>query len=216
MKLAKLLFLETKISEIPKITSFEDINQFIVNKNLKYIGEGSTRIVYELNNLQVIKFPIAEENIEQNLVEANTYKCLGSKFAAQIFSYDSNGFWLIMEKVKPLSESEFKNKINNLLGFELEYHSIKTKFNIDDFTELPFNMELADALIPYNQPQKNLHKILCEHSKWFREFNNKIVECKVHGKDLGYDNFGLRNNGLVLIDYAFELSDMDAEDADLC
>ena len=216
MKLKKILFESLSISDIPHISSFEDANQFIIDNNLKLIGEGSTRIVYSLNDKQVIKFAIEEENIDQNLIEANAYKCLGKRFAAEIFRYDSNGFWLVMEKVQTLSDQEYKNKVNELLGFKLDYDSIKEKFNIDDFTDLPFNMELADALIPMNEAQKNLHKILCENSEWFRKFNNKIVHCKVHGKDLGHENFGLRGNKLVLIDYAFELSDYDAEDAELC
>lgn len=99
------------LSEFIKL---KDTNQMIqyVRDNVGYpLGEGSSRIVFELDSEAVLKIATSNAGIAQNRAENKTPES-GGKFKdlfAKVHMVDPKGRWLIMEKVfHILDSSEFK------------------------------------------------------------------------------------------------------------
>lgn len=81
------------------------------NANLKYLGSGSARKVFDIGNGNVLKIAQHEYGQSQikNEVEVCNRWCKTGLFAT-IFDYDKENYdWLIMEKVNTFSNSEFKS-----------------------------------------------------------------------------------------------------------
>lgn len=210
------------IYDLKQTKEFPQIRELIKNRyNLKQIGEGTTRNVYELDKNKVFKLVKNEKQNENNLVEVEAYKCLGDDYAAKIYDYDSvNYYWLIMERVKIITQGEFQSKLTELIGFPLIKTEIESRFSIDfnNLYTIGDYFYFPDILMAGSKPNtkagveyRTLHGLLCENSPWFKEFNNRLVKCGVYAGDLGFVNFGLRlsTDELVLLDYGFQMDEGD-------
>lgn len=70
-------------------------------KGKKCIGEGVTRVVYDLGNGRVLKIAKSRNGIICNRTEVNLYKSSSKpikKYLAKIIEYDKANRWLTMEK----------------------------------------------------------------------------------------------------------------------
>ncbi len=209
------------INDLRNVNSLGEIQEIVTKRyNLKQIGDGTTRNVYDLWEDRVLKLAKHPDNSVSNLQEVESYKCLGKEFAAEVYEYDSiNYYWLVMEKVELItSNREYQLKLKELLGIGLGYKEIADKFpefgfpvhgNGSDFHRMS-NIFQAERY-PKWHPNRTLKDLLCKNSPWFKELNNRLVKCRVFAGDLGMGNSGFRigTGELVLLDYGFEMIEGD-------
>lgn len=100
---------------------FKSLNTFqkriqYCNQNLKRIGSGSSRIVYQIDDQKVLKLAKNKKGISQNEVECdgliNSYD-----IAPIIYDYDSDMYlWIESELARPVKKQDFKR----LVGYDFE------------------------------------------------------------------------------------------------
>jgi len=106
--------------------------------NLKKIGSGSSRIVYQVDNNKVLKLAKNKKGIAQNETEID--RGSGNYFSsilAQVFDSHPDGLWVEMEKAIPINKYEFRRltefKIEDvgayLINFQDENNGKKTRFH---------------------------------------------------------------------------------------
>ena len=80
-----------------------------VRSGLRLIGKGSSRNVYELNDSNVIKLAINSAGVDQNSVESTVANDTEvGPIISKVERHDPDFFWIVSEKVKPLSENDRK------------------------------------------------------------------------------------------------------------
>lgn len=164
--------------EFKKINNVKEILIYL-NKFLKKLGEGSSRVVFDLNNQYVIKAAILEnidEGTHQNESEAKVSKILND-VVAHVVNNHKDYLWIIVEKAKPLKDQKELINVLNLSS--------------------PLDLGLLFAKFP---PKG--HKLLKEPNpialKVSKLTNNKILPRDV----IKSDSWGFTlDNRLVLIDY---------------
>jgi hypothetical protein len=209
------------IYDLKQATSFGEIQE--IGYKLKQIGDGTTRNVYDLGRNLVLKLAKYPNNSISNLKEVDSYQCLGKEYAAQIVDFDTeNYYWLVMERVKTITAREFQSKLTELIGFPLTPEDIASRFKtviskevyvVGGYYYLPQVLQPGryHSGTERGRGLRQLHGLLCGHSSWFKEFNNRLVKCRIMAGDLGFGNFGLRlsTDELVLLDYGFEMIEGD-------
>lgn len=99
--------------------SLEELNLLDIDERIEYckehtkdiVGEGSSRIVFQLDDEKVLKLAKNERGIEQNRWE-HIYTKQHKKFPTlfpSIYYYDREYKWVISEFVLPAEEEDFKN-----------------------------------------------------------------------------------------------------------
>jgi hypothetical protein len=93
-----------EFSKVP----FEEMVEFAKNNGLRYLGEGSSRVVFVLDSKRVIKIAINMKGIAQNRAELELSHDREAPIA-RVYQYDTDMWWLVSELVRPLtSPEEFK------------------------------------------------------------------------------------------------------------
>jgi hypothetical protein len=136
MKLLKILlenYLEEDYPTSWNIEEFKNLKSF--NQRIKYceehltrISSGSSRIVYKIDEVKVLKLAKNKKGIAQNEVEieySNDY--MWDSVVAQVFDYDENYLWLEMELARKLTTSAFKN----ITGFSFFDYSDALQYTYD-------------------------------------------------------------------------------------
>lgn len=181
--------------------------------NMKFLGRGETRTVYEYGNNKVLKVATNVEGIAANLKEIQTYKCLTKKYAAEIFDYDNNSEygpgWIIMEKAatdETLLSAALLTKIPAISQLkQSQYFSNYTEFVFHIFSEA---LSSAKQGTYYNKYDEDLNLILKNmNKKWTVGLVSKISNCDIEPEDFHSKNWGIRESTgeLVLIDYGFSI-----------
>ena len=80
-------------------------------KNLKFLGEGSSRIVFEIDDYTVLKMAKNRKGIAQNMVEAKP-EFQNYDIMAKIFKTDKLHTYIIMEKADKVNAQEFEEFTN--------------------------------------------------------------------------------------------------------
>ena len=117
------------ISQLDSLNSFNKKTIFL-NNNLRRLGAGSSRIVYEYDANHVIKLAKNNKGLTQNEQEVDVY--LGNKSIdsiTKIENYDeSNYSWILAEKAVKLTPSNFKQ----IKGFSFsDFASYLTNYQKD-------------------------------------------------------------------------------------
>lgn len=144
---------KSKIQEAMKNSfSFEYLSSLDVEEAFEYctkelgenVGEGSSRAVFQIDDVQVLKLALNEKGIAQNRVEAST-KEMKSPLFPYILYVDDNNKWLVTEYVLPAEGKDFEH----CLGFgcgHFFYHVIES------IKDLKYNGGLSayeDEFVPY-------------------------------------------------------------------
>lgn len=109
--------METKIEEAVYPTEF-DVNHFrslttfkarleYVKNKLGKLGQGSSRVVFDVDNDTVLKLARNKKGLEQNKLEAEVGRLGWYDFVAKTLGYDDNGLWLESEKARKMKPSDF-------------------------------------------------------------------------------------------------------------
>jgi len=163
------------------------------NELFKYIDEGASRTVYEINDNLVIKVAKHQDDaagwgIEQCRVELETYIKYGDKLPlCKILVDSSSNQRIIMERVKPYNlmddiSGEYEESINELVC-AIQYYPE----NLDQF--------LVD-----NPNEKFIH-----FAKKFKESGLTQDEISEILYDVGFENMGENADGeIVILDYGLQ------------
>lgn len=112
------------LEKFKNLKSFRERVEYC-NSNLRRLGSGSSRIVYQVDNDKVLKLAKNSKGIAQNEVEIDysRYNDINYIFA-KVFDYENNNLWLEMELARKVTKSEFKRIVG---------------FSFDDFSAAVFN-----------------------------------------------------------------------------
>lgn len=163
--------------------------------NLKKIGSGSSRIVYQIDDEKVLKLAKNSKGIAQNEVEIDYshYNDINYIFA-KVFDYEKNNLWLEMELARKVTKGEFKRI---------------TGFNFDDFSAAVYNYGNTVHNTRSSNMNVNVDKEVVDQM-WEDEFVysifNFIVNYQIPVGDLRrLSSYGIVNrdgkDSLVLVDF---------------
>lgn len=195
------------------------------------IGQGSSRITFEIDDAQVLKLAyghLYNAGVEQNKVEWEINKKVKSPLLTKILYHDDDFSWIISERVLPCTDLDF----NRILGlsyfpyssedFEDEAYEFghQNLLGYRDYRINPINK--GDKTICYAQVRSVLSKMLkgeevsqdypIEHEiitthPWFKELYRLCSDYNLELGDISRDNCGitLRNGKpyIVILDSGY-------------
>lgn len=116
------------------------------NSRLKYLGRGSSRMVYEIDDEKVLKLAYNSKGVAQNQAEADWMLERYGIFA-EVYDMHPDYLWIEMEKAIPAKKSDFDRIYGGLSG-KFNNFFIEWKYDIDkDFTKGGIFEWLADYII---------------------------------------------------------------------
>lgn len=183
-------FLSVYLKENEEKFSLEALDSFpslakkvqYAKSKLKKLGEGSSRIVFDLNDGYVLKLAKNIKGQEQNSIE-NDPELQKTKLVPLVKNSHKEDVFLISEKASPIKEKEFQSI---------------SKINFKDFSEtLKLNKKLDDGKIE-EIPEK--YKDVLEN-EFYQEVYNLMNNFDFSPGDLGrISSWGILNNKLVVLD----------------
>jgi len=183
-------FLNVYLKENEEKFSLENLDAFpslskkvqYTKSKLKKIGEGSSRIVFDLEDGYVLKLAKNTKGIEQNSIE-NDPELQKTNLVPVVKNSHKEDIFLISEKASPIKEKYFENI---------------SKINFKDFSEaLKLNKKLDDGKIQ-EIPEK--YKDVLEND-FYQDVYNLMTNFDFSPGDLGrISSWGSLKNKLVLID----------------
>lgn len=105
--------------DIEKFKTLKSFSQRVkyCNEHLQKMSQGSSRIVYKIDEEKVLKLAKNKKGIAQNEVESDGFLLRSyADIIAKVFNVDENRLWLEMELAKKLTPSRFKA----LTGFSIK------------------------------------------------------------------------------------------------
>jgi len=189
------------VDQLRQITSSRTIGdaseliKIIDQAKLKYLGSGSSRVVWSLGDGTVIKIALGPDETPQNKSEVEAFNCAGPEYLAEVFDHDSDQFWwLVMEEVKT---RELNGIIKKWFPTPAGVHPMD-----DNFESMIWAPHVLHAKLEQNK------KLTPEERKniisWLDGFQRVISKCDISTKDMRTPNVGVRpSTGFpVVIDYA--------------
>lgn len=136
------------LSELSAAKNFDDrVELAEEEKDWKKLGEGSSRVIFQMSDSLIIKIAFNDAGLEQNKSEMSMRAdCLNNVLVA-----DTEGKWLVMRFTDSMTEDDFKNYTG--FGFKTfmsglfyqwnnEYHDGKPK-EFGEIKEHPLFIELS-------------------------------------------------------------------------
>lgn len=116
------------IDEFKKLNSFNDRIKYC-EEHLTRISSGSSRIVYKIDDIKVLKLAKNKKGLVQNEVEIEYGQYNDLKYIlARVFEYDENNLWVEMELAQKLTNSKFKQ----IVGIDFEaYGKLLNNYGIE-------------------------------------------------------------------------------------
>lgn len=168
---------------IDEIRSFAKAHRDVVNAGLKKLASGSSRVVYDLGDGNVLKVAKNKKGIAQNEVES--YYCFNWYDAcAKVIETSDNTTWLVMEKCEKVTPAEFK-QLTGISIFAL-HDNLHDEFS-------PYSRKCPDSTVINNEFYQDISKLLSDND--------------LHWGDVRLANFGkVKRDGkwkVVLLDFGY-------------
>lgn len=190
------------------------LSQLAEKYGLPYMGRGSSRVVYALSTGKVLKISRDERGLAQTEAEVSVWTNPSTReVAAQVFDFDPDFNWSVMEIAKTFKSSNWRYKasLEHELGIPNSYGATFTIADIvgallSDLSDgLPENITEKLLELPRGQ-EIVLRKRIESYLENPHPFVNKIKELVNNNDldtgDLVSDHFGKTADGrIVLIDY---------------
>lgn len=93
------------LDELSSLPSYNAKFKYCTQHLGRYIGKGSSRVVFQLDDEKILKLAWNEKGVAQNEEEQRAY---GNDIFPKVYESDSNGYWLISEFVLPAKAQDFK------------------------------------------------------------------------------------------------------------
>lgn len=110
------------LNEIDKLKSFDEMKKF-AKKHFEYIAQGSSRIIFKLDDGTILKLAKNEKGLAQNFVESNPK--MKSFLKPKMIKSSKDKFWINVEFLTPIKEKEFEK----LSG--MSFHSFNKTLEFD-------------------------------------------------------------------------------------
>lgn len=136
------------IHQLDSMSSFRQRINYCT-QYLEKIGQGSSRIVFKLNDKTVLKLAKNQKGIEQNSFEAD----IDSDIVTKVFDHDKLCTWVESELAKRISKSRFKQlttfDINEVYSYLFNYYNEQRgkKHKIDINPDLYDRLDSSDFVI---------------------------------------------------------------------
>lgn len=165
------------LKELSEIKDFDERVEFAKEQDWELLGEGSARIVFQMDEKRIIKVALGDAGLAQNITEADPEK---QKFSITnpVFCFDPKGAWIISSMNETITIQEFKKLTN--MSFESFGNALKYKFNhsddrnppkgYEDIENNPVFKETAQLILNEDMLEGDVAKI----SSWGR-IDNKVV-----------------------------------------
>lgn len=161
-----------------KLDTYKD-RESLLEKKLKRISSGSSRIVYSYNNDIVVKFAKNEKGIAQNKAESNIK--IKSKYVNKVIDKSKKYNWITCAYLDDLKEKDFKE----LIGYSFKdisecfLYSLKklsdSKYkkpkNFDEISKTSFYKDILNIAEKYKLMPGDLSRI----SSWKKKNNNPVL-----------------------------------------
>lgn len=183
--------------ELSKLQSFDEKVEYCRRHLGEEIGQGSSRIVFQIDDEKVLKLAFNEKGKAQNVEEYQPWK-EKYDFIPKIFDADyTNDDWIICEYVLPAEEKDFEH----CLGI--------TWSEFDDFVHTVFS-QFSNFYIGHDLDYDEVQQ-MTENSEMLSELYMYITDmCFLNGDIVKIENWGLaKRNGdayLVFLDHGFSES----------
>ncbi len=158
-------FLQNFLGEFLKITSFAGKMRY-ADQNLKRLGSGSGRIVYDIDGERVFKLAKNTKGVAQNEEESGTGKYPDThSIVTKVFESADDDSWIIAEKGKKVNEKRIKeltgiSSLNDLYyyvrNFDARNHGQRELFHqepeiVELLNENEFVQDLTNFIANYGQ-----------------------------------------------------------------
>ena len=190
----------------------------------KYLGDGSSRAVYDMGNGNVLKVAhsTVKTNTRQNRKEVNVWECTGgSPLLTGVVDYDNSKFlWLVAEKADrtfgEFSKSheaaqkqtaECLNQMNKSFG--LKINKLTSQEQLSYVAELLVHKLVTKKQQPTDREENldinNMAEEIIKNgiNKWTLELIKLMKVCKLDSLDFWCQNMGIKNGKLVFVDYGW-------------
>jgi len=196
----------------------------------KYLGEpidnGSSRVVFQLNDHFVLKLAMGYDGFAQNEREYKVYVAASTELFTKILYCAEDYSYIVCEYALPAEYDDFekilgipyfdryyqhtikekdpnsKNNGDMKVGFDKYYDNIKPYMLKSDISFIDIVEYLSDE--NYNHEPAILYDKIINGSPWFTELKNLIDKYKLNVGELRISNFGIVNrNGkptIVVLD----------------
>jgi len=120
------MYPEFNLEKFKSLTSFKDRVAYC-NATLKKLGAGSSRVVYQIDPVTVLKLAKNGRGVQQNRTEANEYgHDYFSEVRTNVYDYDDeNELWVISEMGKPITPEVFEKETG--INFRLFDHYVQLR-----------------------------------------------------------------------------------------
>jgi hypothetical protein len=187
-----------------------------VRSGLRLVGKGSSRNVYELNDSNVIKLAINSAGVDQNSVESTVANDTEvGPIISKVERHDPDFFWIVSEKVKPLSENDRKEfeELAGIKNYADFINLVKGTMKGDVFAPVEDDIDKG-TIAPAKKRQEKLQTSTpgskCLKGKSFIDSVIAFVGSRYKGLLPGditkIDSWGVSSQGcLVLFDYGISV-----------
>lgn len=162
----------------------------VAKRDLKFVGQGRARDVYEFDESNVIKIAKNEFGFEQNEKESSS--CSKNGPVPKIVSKADDYSWIIMQKAKLVSNNEIDEILEDMSLDDVEgLKAVLYAGMYDAWT----------AKDPRSHARsKVFHDRLIKNNKWYLRFFQMIDRCELDFDEIRYDNLGVIDGELVMLD----------------
>jgi hypothetical protein len=177
------------------IELFKKRYEWLIN-NFKKIGNGESRIVFDIGDNKVLKLSKTNFNT-QNAREIALFSCVQSEFLPKIYEFAEDYSWLISEKAELFKNYKelfnifkIKTGISNKKWneFKLQFKKNNNENIINDatmFLDLLMNVKFTKKLFDH----------LRNTSNWFEKLIILLKKCKIKINDFRLNNIGKTIDG---------------------
>lgn len=169
---------------------------------LEYMGEGSSRAVYLVNQAKVIKIAKNQAGQAQNRVEFDNIQKYGTSILPRFYDMAPDYSWIEVELVRPATKTQFNLATGipfviweNILAYLERLRSLDMISNFDSVYDL-----LLDYAQNYNE--KLIDSLISIQNSQISQIIQMIVDGSIKAGDLGFLNhYGIAADGrLVILD----------------
>jgi hypothetical protein len=161
------------IEEFKGLTSFAKRVEYC-NKRLVFLGQGSSRRVYMVDNEKCLKLAKNRKGIAQNEAENDGY-LQQLDLCPTIYNYDRNGLWIEVQIAKKAKESDFKR----LLGYDWSIFCSWIEYTAKLYTKRSLYRGENDALFKSD-----------EFESWVYDNDNVFARVNQYMTDFALESYG--------------------------
>ena len=178
------------LNELSSLSSFKHRMEYCRKHLGRPIGNGSSRVVFQLNDQHCLKLAKNRKGIAQNTEETYWDKQRQSCFP-KIFDYDDEKMWIVCEYVLPAEESDFQHclgmtwsEFNKFIRccqreYYNPYHIHNTQTFYDQLETNSTLRDLYDYITNYQPPIGDL--LYLKNYGMVRRYNEDLIVLLDHG-----------------------------------